>query len=179
MAGREGGNLAAEAHQVLRLGGKQQGSFRVLPVIERADADGVSRRDVGIRGFVIENHGKFRIQHAEHMDAVLLPQGKKQLAVAAAGEGISILFQELLQFPEVVDLTIADDRIAVSGKRLHSGVAQIHDGQAVEAEKAVSGIQNTGIVRTAGCGLLKGLLHHLIGCTPAAVTENCTHGTTS
>ena len=148
-AGREGPDALAQPHQVFRLAGKHNDAGRVVAVIQGADADGVAGGDVFPGFAVVEDAGELGVQHGEHAGSVLAIQGKQNLAVAAAAEGVAFCGQLLLQPRKAVNLPVADRIAAVQLKRLHSGRSQPHDGETVKAEQPASGIDDFGVVRPA------------------------------
>ena len=64
-------DLFCQVDQVLRLAGKDDGSVVIIAIIQRPDTDGIPGGDKLIFFRVIENAGKFRIQHRKHIYAVL------------------------------------------------------------------------------------------------------------
>ena len=78
---RERQNAVAQAHQVLRLAGEDDLAALQIAIVQRADADGVPGGNQLLLCAVIDDQGKLRIQHAEHVGAVLPVQRQQQLAV--------------------------------------------------------------------------------------------------
>ena len=155
MAGREGQDLGAEAHQVLRLAGEGDGAVGEEAVIQGTDADGIAGGNQAVLFAVIQDHSKLRIQHPKHVEPVFLVQGQKQLAVGIADEGIAFADQFVFLISPAVKLAIADDLVLPPGKRLHSAHVEPHDGKTVEAEEPVPGLLDPGIIRSARFGPVK------------------------
>ena len=159
MPRREGKNTPAQPHQILRLTGEDDFFAGQIPIVQWADADGVTGGNQLPRCPVIENHGKLCIQHPKHIRAVLPVQGQQQLAIGLTLEGIPLLFQLLFQQTEAIQFPIAHHRIPEGRKRLHSVFIQPHDGEAVETQKAITQIQDAGHVRASGNGSFKIAAH--------------------
>ena len=155
VARREGADLLAQPHQVLRLAGKDDGAVPVIAVVQGPDADGVPGGDEVVLLGVVNDEGKLRVQLGEHVQTVLLVQGQQDLAVAAALELIAFLRQLPLQGAEAVDLAVADHVVAVQLKGLHARLCQSHDGQPVEAQPAGRRLDDAGHVRPPGTGPVK------------------------
>ena len=147
MARREGHDFLAEAHQVLRLAGEDDGAVPVVAVVQRADADGIPGGQEASGASVVEDQGKFRVQHDEHVCAVFLVEGQQDLAVAVAVKDIAFVLQSLFHRAEAVQFPVADHGIPVQGKGLHSLFCKAHDGKALESQKPVPGVHDPCVVR--------------------------------
>ena len=158
VSGRERHDFAADAHKVFRLTGKNDGAGIVVAVVERTDADGVAGGDKGLLLRVVQDQGELGVQHAEHVGAVLPVEGKQNLAVGFAAEGIALCQQLPLQRLKAVDLAVADHIAAVQCKGLHAGRLQTHDGQPVEAQQPVTGVNDPAVVGATGQRLVKARL---------------------
>ena len=150
VAGREGQNSFAQAHQVLCLAGEQNGAVGIVAVVQRADADGIPGGNQLLA--VIEDHGEFRVQLPEHLHPLLLIQGQQNLAVGIAPEGIALGHQCFLDGPEAVDFAVAHHGSIPPDKGLHACLRQTHNGQPVKAQKALvfTQGQHSGHIRAPG-----------------------------
>ena len=157
MSGRKRHDLIAQPDKVLRLACKDDHAFFVVAVVQRANADGVARGDIFLRAPIKQDQRKFRVEHFEHIHAVLKIQRQQNLAVRAADKFI-LLFQLLLELLEAVNFAVADDVAAVALKRLHAAGRQAHDGKPVKTEQALAGVYNPAVVRSSGHSLKKALL---------------------
>ena len=155
MSRREGADLPAQPHQVLRLAGKDDGAGAIIAVVQGPDADGVPGGDEIVLFGVVDDEGELCVQLGEHVQAVLFVQGQQDLAVAAALELVAFFRQLPLQGAEAVDLAVADHVAAVQRKGLHARLCQAHDGQPVEAQPAGRGLDDPGHVRPPGAGPVK------------------------
>ena len=174
MSGRKRHDLIAQPDKVLRLACKDDHAFFVVAVVQRANADGVARGDIFLRAPIKQDQRKFRVEHFEHIHAVLKIQRQQNLAVRAADKFI-LLFQLLLELLEAVNFAVADDVAAVALKRLHAAGRQAHDGKPVKTEQALAGVYNPAVVRSSGHSLKKALLKIRKGGTDIAITHNRTH----
>ena len=75
MSGREGHDFTADPHKVFCFAGKNDGTLFIVSVIERSDADGIAGSDKLLFLRIVQNQGKFSIQHPEHGCAVLFVKG--------------------------------------------------------------------------------------------------------
>ena len=181
MSGREGPDLTAEAHQVLRLRGKADGPVSVISVVERADADRVAGSKITLGPRVEQNHGKLGIESCKHIRPVFIEEGEEDLTVGVGLKVISFLNQFFLHRAKPVDFTVADQVIRMTvlrirpGKGLHALPCQAHDGQSVESEKPFSRLHDPGHVRTAGQGLIEPGFEGLHGDGIPGVSENRAH----
>ena len=131
MPGREGENPIHKPQQVLGLTGKHNGALNVIAIVQRTDTDGVPGGKELLLLPVIEDAGKFRVQHGEHPGAVFLIERQENLAVGIADEGV--VFGKLpAEFFKPVDLTVADDPVPVQRERLHSFRVEAHNGKTVK-----------------------------------------------
>ena len=175
MSRRERHDLIAHAHQILRLAGKDDHALLVIAVVQRADTDRVSGGDELLRLAVKQDQGILRVQHFEHLHAVLLVQRQQDLTVGAAAEGIA-LFQQLgLAGLIAVDLTVADHIAAIHLEGLHPLRRQAHDGQTVKAQQAVAGVYDAAVVGAAGDRFHKALGKRGGIGTNVTITHNRTH----
>ena len=83
-ARREGHDFLRETDQVFRFAGKEDHSVVIIAVVERPDPDRVAGGYILLLFGVINDAGKFGIEHSEHIGPVLTVQGKDDLAVAVA-----------------------------------------------------------------------------------------------
>ena len=74
MSGWERQDLCYKSNQIFRFTCKQDRSIWIIPVIEGADTNRVSCCDEGILLCIVEDAGKFRIQHGKHLAAVFFVQ---------------------------------------------------------------------------------------------------------
>ena len=148
-ARRERQDCPAKAHEVLRLAGKGDAAVREHAVIERADADGIARRNKAVLFGIVENQRKFRVQRAEHIRAVFAIKRKQNLTVGFAPERIRF-HQALAHRAEAVKLAVAHDIIAVHLKGLHAALVKPHDRQPVEAQIAARHLDEPAHIRPAG-----------------------------
>ena len=173
---REGHDVLGEAHQVLGLTGKEDAAGVAVAVVQGTDPDGVPGGNELICGGVVEDHGKLRVQHGEHLHTVLLPERQQQFTVAAAAEGITLGLQVLFHLPEPVQFPVAHHSAAVRvSKGLHALRLGAHDGQAVEHQHPAAYRQHTGIVRSAALSLGEGLHQLLHGEIAPGISHNSTH----
>ena len=175
MSGRKRHHLIAHAHQVFRLAGKGDHAFLVIAVVKRPDADGVAGGDELLCLAVKEDQSVLRVQHFEHLHAVLLVQRQQDLTVGAAAEGIALFQQFGLALLVAVNFAVADHIAAVHFKRLHPLRRQAHDGQPVEPQQAVSGIHDPAVVRAAGNGFHEPVCKGGDVCTNVTIPHNRTH----
>ena len=178
MARREGHDFLAEAHQVLRLAGEDDGAVPVIAVVQRADADGIPGGQEASGASVVEDQGKFRVQHGEHVCAVFLVEGQQDLAVAAAVKDIAFVLQSFFHRAEAVQLPVADHGIPMQGEGLHPFPGKAHDGKPLEAQKAVPGVYDPRIVRPTGDGTGQALLKSFSVCAVRTVSHDRTHNIT-
>ena len=71
MPGRERHDLFGQPHQVFRLAGKEDDPLFIEAVIQRPNPDGIPRGNISAGVVIINDAGKFRIQHSEHFCPVL------------------------------------------------------------------------------------------------------------
>ena len=102
VARREREHVRAQADEVFRLAGEDDGAVVEISVEQRADADGVARGDERIGRGVIDDHGEFRVELCEHVRAVFLPQRQDDLAVRIGFEGVALPFQRLFDRAEAI-----------------------------------------------------------------------------
>ena len=169
-------DLPAKPRQVFRLAGKEHAAVLRPAVKQGPDADGVPGGKVSAGFSVIEDQGKLRVQHPEHLRAVLPVKGEQDLAVGLAQKGIPLLFQPGPNFPEAVNFPVADQMIPAQGKGLHALRLEPHDRQAVKAQPSLSCINNAGVVRTAGSGPDEPFLKARQRKPGAAISHDGTHG---
>ena len=174
--GRKGQNPRGDSHQVFGLTGKNNSAIGIIAVIQRSDTDGVPGRDVGAGPGIIQDAGKFRVQHGKHIRSVLLIQGQKHFAVRLADEGV-LPFQRPAELLKPIDFPVAYQDVSIQGKRLHSLRMQAHDGQTVKTKKALTCRNNTGIIRASGMGTGKAFLKGFQIGNSAAIANDGTHGT--
>ena len=174
VSGREGKNGAHQTHQIFGLAGKDNLTLCIIPIVQRPDTDGISGCHKGVRFGIVEDAGKFCIQHGEHIGAVFFVHGQQHLAVGVAAEGV-LPGQGLTDFFKAVDLAVAHHCAAVQGEGLHPLRVQTHDGKPVKAQKTLPCGNHPGIVRTSGNGAGKALLKGFGVYGSAAVTNNGTH----
>ena len=168
-------DFMTETHEVLRLGGKCQRAVVGGAIVEGTNTDRIPRRDVVIGLCIVDDECELCVEHTEHLGAELTPERKQDLAVRIGLEGIALLRELLTQRAETVDLAVADHVGAIQFERLHAGVGQAHDGETIEAEVAVTGVDDTGIVRSSRCSLQKRGLHNLILCALVTESDNTAH----
>ena len=113
MSGREGHDFTADPHKVFCFAGKNDGTLFIVSVIERSDADGIAGSDKLLFLRIVQNQGKFSIQHPEHGCAVLFVKGQQDLTVRLAAECVPLALKHLFDPLETVDLTIADNSASV------------------------------------------------------------------
>ena len=163
---REGADLLHPAHQVFGLAGEGDVSALGIAVEEGPDADGVPGSDDLAGLGVADKAGKFCVQMAEHLHAVLPVEGQEDLTVAAAAEGVAQILQLFFHLAEAVQLAVAQRPAAVPGKGLHAVVGKTHNGQAVEAQQAEGGLHHPAVVRSPVLGTgqiaLKLLFGHVL-----------------
>ena len=70
VARRERHNAMAQADEVFRLAGKHNVAAFAVPVVERADADGVTRSDEAIGLGIVNNQGELGVELLEHLGAL-------------------------------------------------------------------------------------------------------------
>ena len=145
-------DLLAQPHQVFGFGGKGDGAALAVTVEQGPDADGVPGSNEPLSPGIVQDHGKFRVQTAEHVQAVFFIQGQDDLAVGIRPEGIAFPFQFGAHRAETVQFAIARHQAALPLKGLHPLGGDAHDGQTAEAQEPELGLQHAVIVRTAGSG---------------------------
>ena len=156
MPGREGQDLPLDdGDEVLGLARKGDLAVRHVPVVERADADGIARGDIGTGLCVIDNAGKLRIQAGEHIRAVQFIEGQQDFAVGIGDEGIAHLLQLALDLAEAVQLAVAHDEVAAAVEGLHARRVQAHDCEAVKADIALRRLRKVAHIRPARSGAVK------------------------
>ena len=160
VAGWEGQDLPAQAHQVLGLAGEGPFPVREAPVVQGPDADGVPGSDELPLGPVPQDQGELRVQRFEHLHAVFVVEGQQYLAVGLA---LKIVFrqQPLPKGPKAVKLPVAHHRVLVEAEGLHAPLVEAHDGQAVEAQIAAGDLFEPAHVRPPGRRALKAGLQFL------------------
>ena len=119
-------DLFCQVDQVLRLAGKDDGSVVIIAIIQRPDTDGIPGGDKLIFFRVIENAGKFRIQHRKHIYAVLFIERQQHLTIGVADKGM-LTFQFLSELLKTIDFTVAYQCVSVKLKGLHSLWVQSHN----------------------------------------------------
>ena len=148
-AGREGHNFRADAHKVLRLACESHAAGGHFSVVERADAERVARGDEFVRAGVVDDAGKLGVKHPEHIRAVFAVHRQQYLAVGGRAEAVAHADELCLYGAEAVQLAVADAHVAVEAEGLHPVGAQVHDGQAVEAEPARAALDKAAHIRAA------------------------------
>ena len=166
--------VSHSAGEVLRLAGKGHRAVRRPSIIQGTDADRVARGDQAVFLRVIEDQRELRVQHAEHVHAVLAVQRQQDLAVRVARKGILFL-QPLADRAEAVQLAVADHEAAVQLERLHARLGQAHDGQAMKAQIAAGQLHQPAHVRPAGNRPVKRLAQRAFGNRLGLNAENGTH----
>ena len=146
-ARREGQDLAAKAHQVLGLAGKDDDALFVVAIVQGTDADGVPGGDKLPGLSIVKDAGELRVQHGEQGRAILPVEGQQDFAVAAALEGVALFFQGGPHGLKAVQLPVAHRIAAVQLKGLHPRRGQPHDGQPVEGQYAPAHIHNPAVIR--------------------------------
>ena len=175
VSGRKRHDIVHEADEVFRLAGEDDRALGVIAVVQRADADRVARRDETAALGVVDDHGKLRIEPAEHIQPLALVERKQDLAIGFTLERLALGNEPLTNGTEAVDLAVAHERTAVARERLHPLRMQAHDGQAVETERRRADVQHTRIVRAAGNGLVKAGAQILRADGRAEITDDGTH----
>ena len=175
VSGRKRHHIVHEADEVFRLAGKDDRALSVIAVVQRADADGVARRDEAAALGVINDHGKLRVEGAEHVQPLALIEREQDLTVGLALERLALGDEPLADGPEAIDLAVAHERAAIARERLHALRVQAHDGQTVEAERRRADVEHARIVRAAGNGLVKAGAQILRRDGRAEITDDGTH----
>ena len=175
MSGRERHDLLTDADEVLRFARHHHDAGFIQTVIQRADADGITGSDKRTALRIIEDEGVFRVKHGEHIGPIALVQRQKDLTVAVADKLNAACFQLFAQRTEPIDLPVADEHAAIADKRLHTAVAEPHDGEPVKAEQAVSGIQDARVIRSARDGRGKPLIKARAVGPSAEISHDRTH----
>ena len=67
VARRERHNAMAQADEVFRLAGEHNVAAFAVPVVERADTDGVARSDEAIGLGIVNNQGELGVELFEHL----------------------------------------------------------------------------------------------------------------
>ena len=120
ISGRKRHDPVADPRQVLGLAGEHGSAVLIIAVVKRADADGVAGGDKYLPLRVVQDQGKLRVQHPEHIRAVLPVQGQQHLTVGLALERIALLLQLPLQLLKAIDLAVADHIASVQLEGLHA-----------------------------------------------------------
>ena len=154
MSGREGHDFAADPNKVFCFAGKNDRALFVVSVIEWPDADGIAGGNKLLFLRIVQDQGKFSIQHPEHFYAVLFVEGQQDLTVRIALELVAFLFEFAFQLLKAVDLSVAYHEASVQFKRLHSFRMQAHNGQPMKAQQASAGVNDFAVIRTAGNPIL-------------------------
>ena len=175
VSGRKRHHIVHKTDEVFRLAGKDDRALGVIAVVQRADADRVARRDEAAALGIIDDHGKLRIEPAEHIQPLALVERKQDLAIGFTLERLALGNEPLTNGTEAVDLAVAHERTAVARERLHPLRMQAHDGQAVETERRCADVQHARIVRAAGNGLVKAGAQILRADGRAEITDDGTH----
>ena len=176
VSGREGHDLAHQPHQVLGFAGKDDDAMGVVAIVQGTNADGVTGGDVALGVSIVEDQGKLRIQTAEHICAVLLIHGQQNLTVGLADEGVfARLHQLLFQAGEAINFAVADHIAAVQLEGLHPFRMQTHDGQTVETQQPLAGVNDPAVIGTAGDGAVKKSLKFRYSDTAVTEPHNRTH----
>ena len=76
MTRRERHNAMAQADEVFRLAGEHNVAAFAVPVVERADADGVARSDEAIGLGIVNNQGELGVELFEHLCALFFVEGE-------------------------------------------------------------------------------------------------------
>ena len=159
----EGQDLIHEPDEVFRFACEGDLAALLIAVEEGTDADGVACRDEILGLVVIDQKGVFRVEHREHIRAVLRVKGEQDLGIAVAREDIALFDERLFQGAEAIDFTVTDHLFASEGERLHPFRMKPHDGKAVEADDAAFHFFDFGHVGTAALRSLKKLLKFIKG----------------
>ena len=175
VTGRKRHHIVHETDKVFRLAGKDDRALGVVAVVQRADADGVARRDKTAALGVIDDHGKLCVETAEHVQPLAFVEREQDLTVGFALERLALGDQPLTDGTKTVDLTVAHERAAITCERLHAFRMQPHDGQPVKAERRRADVQHARIVRAAGNGLVKAGAQILRRDGRAEITDDGTH----
>ena len=164
-----------KADEVFRLAGKDDRALGVIAVVQRADADRVARRDEAAALGIINDHGKLRIEPAEHVQPLALVEREQDLTIGLTLERLALSDEPLADGPEAIDLAVAHERASIPREWLHALRVQAHDGQTVEAERRRADVQHARIVRAAGNGLVKAGAQILRRDGRAEITDDGTH----
>ena len=166
MPGRKRPHLVDYGDEVFRLGGEHDFPARRIAVKQRTDADGVARGDEAAPLAVINDHGKFRVQPAEHIQPVFPVKREYDFAVAVTREGVAFPFQLPLHGAEAVELAVADDSVAVHEKGLHTLLVEPHYGEPLEADYTPAEPHRSLVVgssrRRRGKRLCKNFIGHIV-----------------
>ncbi len=157
MAGRKRHYLTAKTDKVFRLTCKKHFSVFIKSVKQRSDSDRVTRRNIFMGFSVINYESKLRIKLFEHIRSVFLIKRQKQLTVGIADKGIALFNKLIFELSEAIKLTVADNKISVFFKGLHSALINAHNCKAMETEEALSRVYHTGHIRASGLCFFKAL----------------------
>ena len=157
MSRRERHNLLAKADKVLCLACKKDFAAFVKAVEQRPDSYGIACGNILMGFSVIDYQCKFRVKLCKHFGAVFFIERQKQLAVGIADKGIALFLKLLFKLPETVKLAVANNKVSVFFKGLHSAFLNTHDCKAVKAEEALARVYDTGHIGTSGLCFFKAL----------------------
>ena len=123
---------------------------------------------------VPQDQGELCIQGLEHLHAVFVIQGQKNLAIRLALQVI-FLQQPLPQGTEAVQLAVAHHRILVEVEGLHAPLVEAHDRQAMKAQVSAGDLLEPAHVRTSRDGAVKARFQFLYGNRFGREAANGTH----
>ena len=175
VSGRKRHDIVHEADEVFRLAGEDDRALGVIAVVQRADADGVARRDEAAALGIIDDHGELRVEPAEHVQPLALVEREQDLTIGLTLERLALSDEPLADGPEAIDLAVAHECASIPREWLHALRVQAHDGQTVEAERRRADVQHARIVRAAGNGLVKAGAQILRRDGRAEITDDGTH----
>ena len=104
---REGHDLFAKPHQVFGLACHYHDVFIIISVVERTYSYRIPGCDVFVSLCVVNDAGKFRVQHGEHICAVFFIKREENFTVAVAFKGI-FRCKLRAKFFKAIDLAVAD-----------------------------------------------------------------------
>ena len=167
--------------EALDLGAKQQVALVGLVVVERLDAEDVTRAKELARAHVVHHEAVHTAQALDQALSPLLIAVHENLGVGIAVEGVAGGLQLGAELLEVVDLAVEDDEdgAVLVAHRLGASLGEVENGQAAETQRHAIFDMGSAHVGTA----VDNAIHHrlenaLVVLNMAGKTYESAHGQT-